>query len=67
MSIHIEKFVEKIKASELRGRRDIVMTTAEARDLHGDITKILLLLSEHQKIISNDTQPVRVEIQGGSF
>lgn len=66
MSIHIEKFIEKIKAAELRGRRDIVLTTTEAKDLHGDITKLLLLLAE-QQANSNNTQTVNIEVQGGSF
>ena len=42
MSIHINKFIDKIKATESRNLRDLTMSMTDARDLHADITKLLL-------------------------
>ena len=44
MSLHINRFVDSIKAHESRGQRDFTMTMRDAKDLHSDITKLLLTL-----------------------
>jgi translation initiation factor 1 (eIF-1/SUI1) len=66
MSLHITKFIDRIKAAESRGQRDMVMSLQDAKDLHADITKLLLAL---QATISRteSVQPTEIEIQGGSF
>lgn len=68
MSLHVNRFIEKIKAAESRGMRDITMSTAEARDLHNEITRILLklegLVAEPE---TNKDQVVTVEINGEPF
>ena len=69
MTIHLQKFVDRVRGQEARGARDLVMTINEARDLHADITRLLLVLQslqEQQTKIAN-TEVVKVEIQGGSF
>ena len=46
------------------------MTTAEARDLHTDITRLLLALqvSHEQKTVESTDNPViNIEVQGGAF
>jgi hypothetical protein len=46
------------------------MTTAEARDLHTDITRLLLALqvSHEQKTTeSTDDAVINIEVQGGAF
>lgn len=65
MSLHIRRFVDAIKAAESRGQRDLIMTMRDAKDLHSDITKLLLTLEQlhtrpKEEIIS-------VELNGGSF
>ena len=70
MSIHINKFVDRIKAAESRSQRDVILTINEARDLHADITKILLACQDLQEKLStsqSDAQVVSVEIDGGKF
>jgi hypothetical protein len=44
MSLHINRFVDAIKAAESRGQRDLTMSLRDAKDLHSDITKLLLTL-----------------------
>ena len=69
MTIHLQKFVDRVRGQEARGARDLVMTINEARDLHADITRLLLALQSLQeqqtKIAAQDV--IKVEMQGGSF
>lgn len=69
MSLHINKFIDRIKANESRGQRDFIMTMTEAKDLHADITKLLLslqtLLERGQQ--AQEDQLVTVEIKGQDF
>lgn len=69
MSLHINKFIDRIKANESRGQRDFIMTMTEAKDLHADITKLLLSL---QVLLERDQQNpteqvINVEIKGDDF
>jgi len=48
--IHINKFIDKIKMLESRQAKNLTMSLQEAKDLHADITKLLLVLEElHSK------------------
>jgi hypothetical protein len=68
MSLHINKFIDKIKAVESRRQGDVVLTINEARDLHADITKLLLILQTLQdQKTTNASDVVTVELTGGSF
>ena len=68
MSLHINKFIDKIKAVESRRQGDVVLTIYEARDLHADITKLLLILQTLQdQKTTNASDVVTVELTGGSF
>ena len=39
MSLHINRFIDLIKAQESRGGRDVTLSLRDAKDLHADITK----------------------------
>jgi hypothetical protein len=65
MSLHINRFVDSIKAHESRGQRDFTMTMREAKDLHSDITKLLLTLETLHTHPKQET--ITVELNGGSF
>jgi hypothetical protein len=67
MTLHINRFIDLIKAQESRGARDIVMTLRDAKDLHGDITKLLLVIETLREQKPAEEQVVRVEITGGTF
>lgn len=67
MSLHINRFIDRIKAAEGRNQRDLSMTLSEARDLHADITKILLLVEELRKTSNNPAATSSIELDGGSF
>jgi hypothetical protein len=69
MTIHLQKFVDRVRGQEARGARDLIMTMNEARDLHADITRLLLTLQnlQQQQIKTVADETVKVEIQGGQF
>lgn len=68
MSLHINRFVDAIKAAESRGQRDLTMSLRDAKDLHGDITKLLLTLEGMRgQQAQNKEEAITVELSGGSF
>jgi hypothetical protein len=67
MSIHINRFVDNIKAHEARGQRDFTMSLRDAKDLHADITKLLLTLESLRGLANQQQEVITVEISGGSF
>jgi len=68
MSLHINRFIDRIKAAESRQQRDIILSIIEARDLHADITKLLLVLQALQEPTNNtNTDVITVSMDGGNF
>ena len=69
MTIHLQKFVDRVRGQEARGARDLIMTINEARDLHADITRLLLTLQnlQQQQIKTAEAETIQVEIKGGEF
>lgn len=66
MSLHIHRFIDRIKSCEAKGSRDVIMSLRDAKDLHGDITKLLLTL-EHLRSPATDSAVTEIEVSGGSF
>jgi hypothetical protein len=66
MSIHINRFVDNVKAHESRGAKDFVIPMRDAKDLHADITKLLLVVTQLQQD-SQKEQVITVELSGKSF
>lgn len=67
MSLHINRFIDAIKAAESRGQRDLTMSLRDAKDLHGDITKLLLTLQAAREQQERSAQTVEVTMDGGTF
>jgi hypothetical protein len=68
MSLHINRFIDLIKAQESRGGRDINMSLRDAKDLHADITKLLLVLeSLRSQNSTGRDEVIKVELTGGTF
>ena len=65
MSLHINRFIDRVRSLEHRGQRDFVMTMSEARDLQADLAKLLLAL--HTAAEAKPTASDAVEIDGGQF
>ena len=69
MSIHIQKFIERVQGFEARATKDFTMPMKDAKDLHADITKLLLTLHNLREVVVNAQQndKITVEVEGGSF
>jgi hypothetical protein len=64
---HINIFIDKIKHFESRNSQNFNMTMREAKDLHADITKLLLVLQElspNAEAKPNPEQTINVELNG---
>lgn len=58
MSSPIERFLDRVRAADSRQQREIVFSITEARDLHADITRLLLKLQD-----TNDRSVADIEIE----
>lgn len=67
MSMHINRFVDSIKAAESRGQRELQISLRDAKDLHSDITKLLLTLEQMRTHQARGAEIIEVQITGGSF
>jgi hypothetical protein len=69
MSIHLQKFVDRVRGFEARGAKDFTMSISEAKDLHADITRLLIDLQNlrEQATITQTDQVITVEMDGGKF
>ena len=70
MSLHINRFIDRIKAADARQQRDFTMSMSDAKDLHADITKLLLalqVLHEQGTLATTNNPTVELEVTGGSF
>jgi hypothetical protein len=67
MSLHIHRFVDSIKAHEARGQREFSMPLRDAKDLHADITKLLLTLEQMREQQARGADVIEVQVTGGSF
>ena len=67
MSLHINRFVDNIKAHESRNARDFTMSMRDAKDLHADITKLLLTLQGMRDMQTAGPEVIQVELTGGGF
>jgi len=68
--IHINRFIDKIKMLESKKTSHLTMSMRDAKDLHGDITKLLLVLQTLQTKPPKDDKPgkvEKVEISGGKW
>jgi len=63
----INTFIDKIKFLESKNSKEFSMTLREAKDLHADITRLLLVLQELTERENKTQEPVQIELGGGGF
>ena len=63
--IHIQRFIERLQGFDAKGSQNFMMTMKDAKDLHADITKLLLVLQNKQT--NNADEVIEVQITGGKF
>jgi hypothetical protein len=65
---HINRFIDRLRQADGRQQRDLVLTMNEARDLHSDITRLLLSLEtsrQHAQVKPEESQ--EIQVSGGTF
>jgi hypothetical protein len=69
MSIHLQRFVDRVQGNESRGLKDFTMSMTDARALHADLTRLLIELQALREVVATKTQEevITVEVGGGSF
>lgn len=70
MSIYLQKFVDRVRGLEARGAKDLTMSMADAKDLHADITRLLVDLQNlRENTMLKDTveEVITIKMDGGSF
>lgn len=68
MSLHISRFLDRLRASEARRDREVSMPVQDARDLHADITRLLSALEQLRSAQTDGADtPITVELQGTRF
>jgi hypothetical protein len=69
VSIHIQRFVDRLRGFEARAAKDITMSITDAKDLHADITRLLLDLqtAKESAIKATQEETITVEMSGGTF
>jgi hypothetical protein len=69
MSIHLHRFVDRVRGFETRGAKDFVMSMQDAKALHADITRLLIDLQNYRD--AEAAKPVEtvttVQLNGGTF
>lgn len=67
MSLHIKRFVDRLQALESRNAKDFVCSLQEARNLHGDITRLLLEFENLQERLTKEESTIKIDLAGGKF
>ena len=70
MSIYLQKYVDRVRGLEARGAKDFTMSMADAKDLHADITRLLIDLQNlREKTMLKDTgdEVITIKMDGGTF
>jgi hypothetical protein len=69
LSLHIQRFIDRIRGNEARGSRDFIMPMTDAKGLHADLTDLLLELNtlRQQAYAAKQDEVIQVQVSGGGF
>ena len=69
MSIHLQKFIERVRANDAKGGKDFVMPMKDAKGMAADLTELLLELRAFQtaNLAEQQNQVLEIKIDGGKF
>jgi hypothetical protein len=65
--LYIRRFMDRLQQLELKGSRDFICPLADAKNLHNDITRLLLDLEAVRNNANKGEETITVEIGGGDF
>ena len=66
MTLHIQKFVDRVRGFEAKGSKDFVMSINDAKDLHTDLTHLLLELNNLREKLAKpeEEQVITINLNG---
>lgn len=69
MSLHLQKFIERVRGNDARGGKDFVMPMKDAKGMAADLTELLLELRTLQTaaLKPQQDQVIELKIEGGGF
>lgn len=67
MSLHLQRFVDRVQGNESRGLKDFTMSMTDARSMHADLTRLLLELTELRTTQAPKEEVITVEVRGANF
>lgn len=65
--LYIRRFIDRLQQLELKNSRDFVWPINEAKNLHNDITRLLLDIQTVAQANPPDDQVIEVELKGEDF
>ncbi len=71
MTIHLQKFVDRLQGFEARGAKDFIMPVVDAKGMHADLTRLLLELTTLKETVAAESakkdEIITIKMDGGSF
>lgn len=69
MSLHLNRFIERLQGFEARGSKDFTMSIVDAKGMHADLTRLLLELNllKEAAVADRNDEVIQVNVDGGSF
>jgi len=65
--LYIKRFIDRLQSFESRGVKDFTCPIQDAKNLHADITKLLIDLEQSKNQPPTQEQTITVQMEGGSF
>jgi len=65
--LHINRFIDRLQQLELKHSKDFICPIQDAKNLHNDITRLLLRLEQQDREVQPVEQDVTVKMDGGNF
>jgi len=69
LSLHINRFIDRVQGMDLRSSQGLTVSVTEARDLVADLARLLLELNTVRSATVNthSEDVITVQIDGGTF
>jgi hypothetical protein len=69
LTIHLQKFIERVRGNDARGGKDFVMPMKDAKGMAADLTELLLELRtlKEAALAPQKDEVMEIKISGGKF
>jgi hypothetical protein len=69
LSIHLQKFIERVRGNDVRGGKDFVMPMKDAKGMAADLTELLLELRtlKEAALQPQKEEVIEIKMSGGKF